>query len=465
MSAQMLAGLSALLPSNRLLTERRDMARFVTDWRGRFCGAALAVVQPRTTEELAAIARLCTRERMAMVPQGGNTGLCGGATPNVQPCVLVSFDRMNAVRSFDGDGGTLTVEAGCILADVQRHAEDRGFLFPLSLAAEGSAQIGGLLSTNAGGTAVLKYGCARDLVLGIEAVLPGGEIWNGLRSLRKDNTGYDLKQSLIGAEGTLGFITAAVLKLFPRARRRVTALLALDSLDAALAVFREVRDGAAERLTAFEVFSRDCLDMVLAQATSARDPLGSRHPWYALLEVGDAWADSPLDVLLEDLLAGLMSSDALRDATLAKSESQRAALWALREQISEAQRVAGYALKFDVSLPIGQLPAFVRETTAALTAAFPGLRVAPFGHLGDGNVHFNVAAPAGADERDITAIVYGAAMRRNGSFSAEHGIGQLKVRELRQFKSSVELDLMVRLKSAFDPLGLMNPGKVLGEPA
>lgn len=405
----------------------------------------------------------CAQHGAALVPQGGNTGLCGGATPDAAgTAVVMSTRRLKRVRSVDLDNGSLVCEAGCVLADIQRVAEEHDRLFPLSLAAEGSAQIGGVLATNAGGTAVLRYGNARDLVLGLEVLLPDGRLWNGLRSLRKDNTGYDLKHLFIGSEGSLGLITAAVLKLMPRPRSVATALVALDSPAAAVRLLRDAQSGFGERISAFELLSGDCLDMVVAHVPAARSPFDLTHPWYALLEVTDTWADAPLAERLEDQLAQSFEGGGMRDAVVAGSVAQQKALWGLRENISEAQKSAGYSLKYDISVPRGALADFLTGTSAELLRRWPDLRIAPFGHVGDGNLHFNIAPPPGQwEEKSISDVVYEAVQARNGSFSAEHGIGQLKVHELARFKAGVEYSLFRTLKDAIDPGGRMNPGKVL----
>jgi FAD/FMN-containing dehydrogenase len=463
MSLAALDELHALLGAAGLLTDADAMAPFLTDWRGRFRGAALAVAMPANTEQVAAVITGCARRGVSVVPQGGHTGLCGGATPRADSRSLVlSLRRMNRVREVDLDNATLTCDAGCVLADIQAAAEAHGRLFPLSLAAEGSAQIGGVLSTNAGGTAVLRYGNARDLVLGLEVVLPDGRVWHGLRGLRKDNTGYDLKQLFVGAEGTLGIITGAVLKLMPRPQNVVTALVALPHPAAAVQLLRELRDQMADRLGAFELFDRGCLELVMQHLHATRDPFLAPQPWYGLIELADTWTAAPLQQRLEELLGDAFECGIALDAAFATSGAQRQALWALRENISEAQLHAGYALKYDIALPLSAIAAFLEETVSTLRQQVPGIRIAPFGHVGDGNLHFNLREPEGAShETLITGLVYGAVRRHHGSFSAEHGIGQLKVATLAQHKQGVELDLFGALKRAIDPMGLMNPGKII----
>lgn len=458
----LIAALQAITGAAGLLVHTDDVAPFVRDWRGRFAGQALCVVQPATVEEASAAMAACAQHGVAVVPQGGNTGLCGGATPDAAgTAVVMSMRRLKRVRSVDLDNGSLVCEAGCVLADIQRLAEDHDRLFPLSLAAEGSAQIGGVLATNAGGTAVLRYGNARDLVLGLEVLLPDGRLWNGLRSLRKDNTGYDLKHLFIGSEGTLGLITAAVLKLMPRPRSVATALVALESPVAAVRLLRDVQNGFGERVSAFELFSGDCMDMVVGHVPAARSPFDTAHAWYALLEVSDTWPDAPLAERLEEQLATSFDGGGMLDAVVASSVAQQKALWGLRENISEAQKQAGYSLKYDISVPRGELAGFLADTSAELLRRWPDLRIAPFGHVGDGNLHFNIAPSGDSAEKAISEVVYEAVQARHGSFSAEHGIGQLKVGELTRFKAGVEYSLFRTLKNAIDPSGRMNPGKVL----
>ena len=451
--------LRAVVGDAGLLTDPDLTAPYLTDWRGAFHGRAAAVVRPASTDEVAAVLRLCHGERVAVVPQGGNTGLCGGAVPDGSGTqVVLSLTRMRRIRALDPADHTITVDAGVVLADVQAAARDAGLLFPLSLGAEGSCTIGGNLATNAGGTAVLRYGTMRDLTLGLEVVLPDGRVWDGLRALRKDNTGYDLKHLFIGAEGTLGVITGAVLTLFPGIRARATAWVALDSPRAAVDLLGRVRAVAGDRLTTFELMSRQALEFVLRHGN--RDPFRTPHPWYALVELTDTRPDADL----EDVLAGAMPGDAV----LATGPAQAAALWALREGISEAQNHEGPSLKHDVTVPISALPAFVERTDAALRAAVPGVRLVTYGHVGDGNLHYNLSKPAGADDTafaaragELARIVYDATAAFGGSISAEHGLGQSKHETVRDYKPAVELDLMAQVKRLLDPEGLMNPGKVV----
>jgi FAD/FMN-containing dehydrogenase len=467
-AAPLLAALRAIVGEANLLTADADVAPYVTDWRDRYRGRARAVARPGTTAEVAAIVRCCAEHAVPIVPQGGNTGLCGGATPSEGGHeVVVSLGRLNRVRAIDADNATLTVEAGVTLASVQQAAADAGLLFPLSLAAEGSCAIGGNLATNAGGTAVLRFGNARELVLGLEVVLADGRIWDGLRGLRKDNTGYDLKQLFLGSEGTLGIITAAVLKLFPRPRRSATAFAALAEVDGAIALLATLRQALGDRLTGFELVSDECIALTRAKFPALPDPLPG-HAWYALVQADDPAADSPLAAQLESALGEAIERGIARDAALARSEAQAAELWTLREHIPEAQRREGPNIKHDISLPVSSIPAFLAEAQAALDAALPGVRYVVFGHLGDGNLHYNLSPPVGTASTAFLGasaranrIVYDLVARFGGSFSAEHGVGQLKREELRRYKPAVEVELMGRIKRALDPHELLNPGKVL----
>jgi FAD/FMN-containing dehydrogenase len=466
--ATLLARLAAAVGSTQVLTDPADLAPFLTDWRGRYHGRALAVVRPGNTAEVAAVVTACADAGAPIVPQGGNTGQCGGATPDMQgTAIVVSLQRMNRIRAVDADNATLTVDAGVPLVRVQEAAAQAGLMFPLSLAAEGSCTIGGNLSTNAGGTAVLRYGNARELTLGIEAVLADGRVWDGLRGLRKDNTGYDMKQLFIGAEGTLGIITAAVLKLFPAARSRSTALVAVADVAAAVRLLRAFGEAVGERLVGFELMSDYCVALSRKHHPGLPDPLPG-HPWYVLAQVDDSRADAPVEAELERALAALIEDGHARDATLAQSGEQARALWALREGIAEAQRREGPNIKHDISLPVSAIPRFLVDAAAALAAALPGVRFVTFGHLGDGNLHYNLAAPEGIDAESFMAnaplasrIVHDLVAAAGGSISAEHGIGQYKRGELIRYKSPVELDLMREIKSALDPSGILNPGKVL----
>jgi len=464
--------LTGIVGANGLLTRPVDMAPYLVDERERYRGAAPAVVRPSTVEEVARVVALCAAEKIPIVPQGGNTGLCGAATPDASGRELVlSLTRLNRVREVDPLNYTITVEAGVILADVQKAAAEADRLFPLSLGGEGTARIGGNLSTNAGGTGVLRYGNARDLALGLEVVLPDGRVWDGLSALRKDNTGYDLKHLFIGAEGTLGIITAAVLKLFPRPQALETALVAIDDPAASVELLARARAATGDRVTAFELILRLPFELVLAEISGTRDPFDDRHPCYVLFELSSGAARDDVRGLMESVLAEAMQDGLVRDAVIAESGAQAADFWKIRETIPEAQKLDGASIKHDISVPVSRIPAFMAEAALEAEAAVDGVRVCAFGHVGDGNLHYNMNQPVGADpaaflEREgrLNAIVHDAASRHGGSISAEHGIGQLKREALLHYKPDVAIDLMRRIKQALDPHNLMNPGKVLAPP-
>ena len=457
--------LAGIVGESRVLTRTEDTAAYCTDWRGRYTGEPLCVVIPGTTAEVSAVVRACIEAGAAIVPQGGNTGLCGGATP-VGGEVVVVLARLNRIRAVDPDNNSITVEAGCTLHSVQEAAREAGRLFPLSLAAEGSATIGGNLSTNAGGVQVLRYGNARELALGLEVVLPDGRVWDGLRGLRKDNTGYDLKQLFIGAEGTLGLITAATLKLFPQPRARATAWVAVPDPSAAVALLGRVREAAGDNVTAFEIIGRPALQLVLRHIPDARDPLAGEPGWQVLVELSGARDD--LAETLEAALGSAAAAGLVDDAVLATSVAQEDALWALRENISEAQKIEGVSIKHDVSVPVSRIAEFIARADAALRGNFPEVRIVCFGHIGDGNLHYNQSKPDAESNAEFIArtgavnrIVHDLVHELGGSISAEHGLGQLKREEVLRYKSRVEMDLMRAVKHALDPRGLMNPGKLL----
>ena len=467
----LLSELQSLLGESHVLTGA-DAEPFALDWRRRYRGEALAVVRPGSTQQVADAIKLCARHGVPVVPQGGNTGLCGGATPDGSgSAVVLSTARLNRLRALDTDNDTITVEAGCILQAVQQAAADAGRLFPLSLAAEGSCTIGGNLATNAGGTQVLRYGNTRDLALGLEVVTAEGEIWNGLRGLRKDNTGYDLRDLYIGSEGTLGIITAATLKLFPRPVASCTALLTLDSIDNAVELLSRARAGFGAALTGFELMSGDCLQAVVRLFPQQRLPFegaSAASPWFALLELSDSESEAHARERFETVLGEAIEAGLVNDAAIAANVAQSKALWHLRESIPLAEAELGKSVKHDVSIPISAIAGFVHQTNGLLQARFPGVRHVIFGHLGDGNLHYNVANAPGQTEAellalqsDIYGVVHDSVHAHAGSISAEHGVGQLKRDELPRYKSPVELALMRRIKRALDPQGLMNPGKVL----
>ena len=448
------------------IAEAADMAPYLVEERGLYHGSCALVARPASVEEAARVVRLCAEGGLPIVAQGGNTGLVGGGVPDGG--IVLSTARLNRVRALDPLNHTITADAGCVLADVQRAAADAGLLFPLSLGAEGSCQIGGNLSTNAGGVAVLRYGNARDLVLGLEVVLADGTVWDGLRALRKDNTGYDLKHLFIGAEGTLGIITGAVLKLFPAPKARETALAAAGDLNSILGLFARARQAAGDTLTAFEMMSRRCMEFTRRHGSGVKDPFTAPHPYYALIELTSPRPGEPLGAALEAILTGALEDGEVTDAVIAASASQAEDLWRIRETITEAQKHEGASIKHDVSVPVSRVPEFVAGAIALVEAELPGIRVVDFGHMGDGNIHFNLSQPEGADGAAFLAewgrfnrIVHDLAVDMGGSFSAEHGIGSLKRDDLVRYKPALEVDLMRRLKAALDPNNIMNPGKVL----
>jgi D-lactate dehydrogenase (cytochrome) len=452
-----------------LVTDPGEMAPHLEELRGRYRGAALALVKPASTTEVAAVVSIAATAQVPVVPQGGNTGLVGGQVPPEDGrALLVNLTRMNRIRDLDPVDNTITVEAGCLLASVQAAAAEADRLFPLSLAAEGSCQIGGNLSTNAGGIHVLRYGNMRDLVLGLEVVLPDGRVWAGLRRLRKDNTGYDLKQLFIGAEGTLGIITAAVLRLYPAPAQKATAFIGLADVEHAMAILERARAVAGDQLDCVELMPRLGLEFTLRHIPDTSDPLGDPHPWYLLLELASGRAGDHLAETLEALLAEAFDDGLIADAALAASAAQAAAFWRLREGMSEAQKPEGGSIKHDISVPVSRIPAFLARAIPLVEDMIPGVRPVPFGHLGDGNLHFNLSQPEDGDREvfldrweEINRAVHELVVEMGGSISAEHGIGRMKVEELKHFKSAVELELMARVKAALDPDNLMNPGKVL----
>jgi FAD/FMN-containing dehydrogenase len=445
------------------VTDAADLAPYCVDWRGQWRGTALAAVRPRSSAEVAAIVKACREHRVAIVPQGGNTGLAAGGIPAVagpaseRPAIVLSLSRMNAIRSVDPVGLTLEAEAGCVLKAAQDAAAGAGRLLPVSIAAEGSAQLGGIISANAGGINVLRYGMTRSIVLGLEAVLPDGSLVDGLRRLRKDNAGYDWKQLLIGTEGTLGIVTAAVLRLVPRPRETVTALLAVPDPQAALALLARTQDGLGDTVSAFELISR--FSMAIVERHFGLSCPCAGGAWYVLIEAGSSL--SGLREAAEEVLGGALEAGEAVDGVIAESGAQAAQIWALREHVTEAELKEGAGLKHDVSVPITAIPAFLTGTAAMLEERFPGMRLNAFGHAGDGNIHFNVLALPQHDRPAVTRAVHDAVVAYGGSISAEHGVGQYRLAELARTKSPDELALMRRIKQAMDPDGLMNPGKVV----
>ena len=469
MNQEFLQKLVDTLGADVVATEPADIEPWLTDWRGVYKGNAQAVVRPTSTREVADCLRLCNEYRIPVVPRGGNTGLCGGATPDAAPAnVVLSLDRMNRIRSLDTIANTLVADAGAILGNLRRAAQDAGRLLPLSLAAEDSSQIGGNLATNAGGVNVVRYGMTRELVLGIEAVLPNGEIFDGLQTLRKDNTGYDLKQLFIGSEGTLGVITGVALKLHPLNQVRSVVLAAVESSQQALELFRLVYGGCGSRLQAFEFFTDDCLELVLTQVDGMHQPFGERHAGYVLIELADTGNEEALQAMVEEVIGQALEASLCQDAVVSASLSQLHELWRLREEISEAQRADGPHLKHDISLPIERIPAFLDTAERRVRQVSAECRLFVFGHFGDGNLHYNVSRPEGADrgwakewESRIADAVFEEVMRYEGSISAEHGIGQLKRHAFHHHKDPMHLRLMLQIKQIFDPNSIMNPGKLL----
>ncbi|WP_315728398.1 MULTISPECIES: FAD-binding oxidoreductase [unclassified Bradyrhizobium] len=461
----LIAKFAAIVGERQALTEASDIAPYVTEERNLFHGRSPLVLRPGSTAEVAAICKLASEHRIALVPQGGNTGLVGGQTPHHGE-VVVSLKRLDKIREIDTASNTMTCEAGVVLQVAQQKAAEVDRLFPLSLGAEGSCTIGGNLSTNAGGTAALAYGVAREMALGLEVVLADGRVLNALSKLKKDNTGYDLRNLFIGAEGTLGIITAASLKLFPKPRAIETAFVGLKSPADALKLLSIAQSEAAGALTSFELIAAIALDFSIRHAAGNRDPLSSKHSWYVLMELSSARDDAR--ATLETILEKGLEDGIVDDAAIADSLAQRMAFWKLREDISAAQKPEGGSIKHDISVPVAAVPAFIAEANEAVVKLIPGARPVPFGHLGDGNIHYNVSQPVGADTsqylarwHEVNAVVFEIVLRMGGSISAEHGIGVLKRDELPDVKDKTAIALMRSLKAMLDPLGIMNPGKVL----
>lgn len=462
--------LSSVLGQKYILTTDEDKAPYLTDWRKRYTGKALAVLLPGNSSEVSSIVKLCAENQVAIVPQGGNTGFCGGATPDSSgKQVILNLKRMNQIREIDVANQTITLEAGCILQTVQEKAAEQGFLFPLSLGAEGSCMIGGNLATNAGGTNVLRYGNARDLCLGLEVVTAKGEIWNGLKGLRKDNTGYDLRDLFIGSEGTLGVITAAVMKLYPLPISQWTTLVACETISSSIALLNLFQKRATSLLTGFEMMTQESLDLNEKHFPQMANPLQGKPPFTILIELSDHESEDHVRQLLETILEEAFESQFISDAVIASNLSQANAFWHMREHITLAQAEEGANLKHDITIPLSSLDSFIKETDALMRNRYPGIRIINFGHLGDGNLHYNIAPPIGVDarifnennEKPIHELIYAQVERCNGSISAEHGVGQLKLEGLRAHKGEVAHELMMTLKRALDPQNILNPHKVV----
>ncbi len=459
--------LVALIGNNNVLISSHDTQPYLTENRGLYHGQTLAVVRPNTTQQVSKIVKLCVEHSVQITPQGGNTGLVGGQIPIHQNSIILSLSSLNAIRQVDATNGTISVDAGVTLQTVQEAASSAHCLFPLSLASQGTCQIGGTISSNAGGTAVLRYGNMRQLVLGLEVVLPDGRIWNGMRKLHKDNAGYDLKQLFIGSEGTLGIVTGAVLKLYPKIRSRETAFMGLNSPERAFEVYQLVKQQSGETLTAFELMPRFGLEMVIKHMQGV-DPFVSPHPFYALIELSTASKHSKLKTILEECLEQALVNTLIQDATIAQNDTQSKNLWSLRENMSWAQKYEGGSIKHDVSVPVSSVPAFIEEASQLCTQIVSGIRICAFGHMGDGNIHFNISQPIGMDKalflshwQAFNRVVHDVVVSMEGSIAAEHGIGQLKLKELAHYKDDISLDLMRRMKTMLDPCGLMNKGKVV----
>ena len=462
--------LSTVLEQKYILTQDEDKAPYLTDWRKRFTGKALAVLLPGNTAEVAKIVKLCAANQIAIVPQGGHTGFCGGATPdNSGKQVILNLKRMNQIREIDIANQTITLEAGCILQAIQEKAAEQGFLFPLSLGAEGSCMIGGNLATNAGGTNVLRYGNARDLCLGLEVVTAKGDIWNGIKGLRKDNTGYDLRDLFVGSEGTLGIITAAVMKLYPLPISQWTTLVACETIASSIELLNLFQKRATSLLTGFEMMTQESLELNEKHFPHMANPLQGKPPFTVLIELSDHESEDHVRQLLETILQEAFESELITDAVIASNLGQANAFWHMREHITLAQAEEGANLKHDITIPLSSLDQFIRDTDALMRAKFPGVRIINFGHLGDGNLHYNIAPPLDADpkafnevnEKPIHELVYAQVERCNGSISAEHGVGQLKLEGLRAHKGEVAHELMKTLKRALDPQNILNPNKVV----
>ncbi|WP_136660392.1 FAD-binding oxidoreductase [Nitratireductor sp. XY-223] len=473
MTKDMLDRFAAIVGERNALRNADQIAPFLVEPRGIYHDNTPMVLRPGSVDEVSQILRLATETGTAIVPQAGNTGHVGGQVPleGTRDQLILSVSRLNGIRAVDATGNTMTVEAGCILEDIHRAAGEIERMFPLSLGSQGSCEIGGNLSTNAGGTAVLAYGNTRQLCLGLEVVLPTGEVWSGLRSLKKDNTGYDLRDLFIGAEGTLGVITAAVLKLFPVPSGHQVAIAGLESPEAALAVLKLAERRCGGALTGFELMPRIGVEFTVAHIPGNRDPLSGKHPWYVLIDISSGQSQEAADAMMQAVLEDALTETLIGDAVIAQSETQRAEFWRLRETMSESQKHEGASIKHDVSVPVAEIARFMSRADRAVLDAMPDARIFAFGHMGDGNIHYNISQPAGADPDaylarrfEINERIYDIALEFGGSISAEHGIGQMKRDRLAAIRQPIEIDLMRRIKTAFDPAGIMNPGKVVARP-
>jgi FAD/FMN-containing dehydrogenase len=472
LSDHLIAQFTAIVGASHAVRDQAELAPRLVENRGLYQGTSPLLLKPASTEEVAEIMKLASKTGTAIVPQTGNTGLVGGQTPRAGASdIILSLERMNKVREIDAVANVIVADAGCILEDIHTAADSINRMFPLTLASQGSCRIGGNLATNAGGTAVLAYGNMRQLCLGLEVVLPTGEIWNGLRKLKKDNTGYDLRDLFIGSEGTLGVITAAVLKLFPKPLGHQVAFVGLASPDAALTLFEKATSLCGSALTGFELMPRLGVEFTTKHIPGVRDPLARPHAWYVLIDISTSDSSDAADAMMQVLLEQGLENGIVEDAVIATSDAQRQAIWHMRESMSEAQRPEGGSIKHDVSVPVSSIPEFMAAAETAVLQVIPDARICAFGHMGDGNIHYNISQPIGADKaefigrwREVNAVVHQLVLSHGGSISAEHGIGQLKRDELAHIRDGIEIDLMRRIKSAFDPASIMNPGKVIATP-
>ncbi|WP_419902241.1 FAD-binding oxidoreductase [Kiloniella sp.] len=469
LSDSFLSALKQIVSAKGIITEQREILPYITEQRGRFVGETSCVVKPGTTDEVASIVKLCADNNIAIVPQGGNTGLVSGGIPFAEDkAIILNLSRMNEIRNLDPINNTMTVEAGCILQTIQEHAANNDRLFPLSLGAEGTCEIGGNIASNAGGINVIRYGNTRALVLGLEIVTPTGEIWDGLRALRKDNTGYDLKQLYIGSEGTLGVITAAVLKLFPSPKEQQTAFLALNSLDDALPLLNMAQSMIGDALTSFELIPRIGIDFSLKHGHGVIDPIEGEYEWYILMEASAGTNNSALPDLFDSYMEKAFEEEWVVDGVLAQSKAQSDSFWLIRENVTLCQKPEGGSIKHDIAVPVSSIPTFITRANAAVEKLIPGIRPHPFGHVGDGNIHYNLSQPIGMDKQEyldrweeVNRVVHDIVIDLKGSISAEHGVGRVKIDENAHYKSSIEIKLMQQIKRSFDPQNIMNPGKLI----